>query len=71
MYDDEFIAHFWLIDGEVFTPEDTGTFLILTAEENQRYTDFLPETFEKPVDYFEINGNHIYVFDYDIAADMI
>ena len=71
MYDDEFIAHFWLIDGEVFTPEDTGTFLILTEEENQRYTDFLPETFEKPVDYFEINGNHIYVFDYDIAADMI
>lgn len=71
MYDDEFIAHFWLIDGEVFTPEDTSTFLILTEEENQRYTNFLPEKFENPVDYFTVNGNHIYVFDYDIAADMI
>lgn len=71
MYDEDFIVHYWLIDGEVFEPEDTNTFLLLSEEENQRYADLLPEKFEAPVDYFEIDGVHIYVYDYDIVEDMI
>ena len=70
MYDDDLIAHFWLTDGDVFIPEERSTFLLLDDEENERYQYLLAEKFEAPIDYFEIDGNHIYVFDYDIAADM-
>lgn len=70
MYDDDFIAHFWLTDGDVFIPEEKNTFLLLSEEENERYVSLLEEKFEEPIDYFEIKGNHIYVYDYDIAEDM-
>lgn len=69
--EDDFSAHFWLTDGAVFTPEETNTFLLLTEEENQQYSPILSDKFEKPIDYFEFNGNHVYVYDYDIAVDMI
>ena len=70
MYEDDFVMHFWLTDGDVFTPEETTSFLMLSDEENERYIDLLPEKLEEPIDYFEIHGNHIYVFDHDIAEDM-
>ena len=68
---DDLVAYFWLTDGAVFTPEETDTFLLLTEEENQKYSPILSDKFEKPIDYFEFNGNHVYVYDYDIAVDMI
>ena len=71
MYDDGFFVHEWLIDGNVFTPHDGNTFLLLSEAENDLYTDLLAEKFDTPIDYFECEGNCIYVYDYDIVEDMI
>lgn len=61
---------YWLVDGNVFEPEDKETFLILTDRYNREVAPNIPTLFEEPIDYFELDGHHIYVFDYDIAVDI-
>lgn len=71
IYDGTPYAHFWLVDGEVFNPEDTHTFLMLSDAEHDAVQPKLSEIFQEPIEYLVINGYHFYIFDYDIAVDMI
>ena len=60
----------WLVDSKVFQPEDTRTFLLISEEEREAVTAIIETQFRKPEDYFSAGNYHVYVFGYDIAADM-
>lgn len=60
----------WLVDETVFEPEDKDTFLMLTEYENMEVAPNIPSLFDEPIDYFVLDGYHIYVFDYDIIVDI-
>lgn len=59
----------WLVDDSAFEPQDgISTFLALDDEELQQATNELEKQFGQPIDEFELNGFHIFVYDYDIAT---
>ena len=60
----------WLVDATVFEPEDKDTFLILSDYEHKDVAPNIPSLFEEPIDYFVLDGYHVYVFDYDITVDI-
>ena len=68
--DGTFSPHRWLVDSEVFQPEDIQTFLLIPEEEHTTATAILENQFQPPEDYFTVGSYHVYVFGYDIAADM-
>ena len=70
IYDGIPYKHFWLVDGDVFKEEDLHTFLMLTEEQHSVMQSKMTELFREPIDYLNINGYHIYIFDYDIVVDI-
>lgn len=60
----------WLVDATVFEPQEGNTFLLLSEAENAQVAPNLPDLLKEPIDYFTVNGSHIYVFDYDIIVDL-
>lgn len=60
----------WLVDAAVYEPEDKETFLILSDYEHKDVAPNIPSLFEEPIDYFVLDGFHVYVFDYDITVDI-
>ncbi len=71
IHDERTIRPFrWMVDENVFRPEDCETFLLLTEQENAEVEAHIPEMFGEPKDAFVLSGYHIYVFSHDIAAEM-
>ena len=60
----------WLVDKDVYTPEEKNTFLLLGEQENASLSASIPLIFGDPVEVLHENGGYIYLFDYDIALNM-
>ena len=43
---------------------------MLTEEQHSVMQSKMTELFREPIDYLNINGYHIYIFDYDIVVDI-
>ena len=69
IYDSAVKPFLWLVDSEVYIPEDKHTFLLLSEDENNLISSNIDSIFSKPIDKLEIDDKYIYIFDYDIAAD--
>lgn len=61
----------WLVDGDVFEPQDgINTFIALTYEEIQTVPDIAVQ-FGNLIDEFDVGELHVFVYDYDIAEKLI
>lgn len=73
------------VDKYVYEPSAEKSFILLSESENAAYAALLPTLFDEPIDQFVVEGVisyetgvdtigtnnfYIYVFDYDIAADI-
>lgn len=61
-------AYRWLVDDDVFEPEDKNTFLMLDEGQNSESRDYLDDVLGKPVETFKAGDYYVYVFDYDIVT---
>lgn len=68
-YDVRLEAYPWLVDSNVFRPEDKNTFLIMTEEELELVGPNLEIICGTPLESFLLDDKWIYIFDHDIAAD--
>lgn len=66
---DTLYPHRWLVDNEVFQPEETRTFLLLTEDDHAKVA-IIANQFQKPEEYYDMGYYHVYIFGYDIAADL-
>ncbi len=59
----------WLVDTERFDPQDQGSFLLLSAEENQSVGNGLEHVYGKTKETFLLHDMYVYVWDHDIAKN--
>lgn len=67
---DLMLPYKWLVDSEIFIPEDMNTFLLLSEEENQMMARNLEDIFGEPLYSFMNKEMYIYVYDHDIIKDI-
>jgi len=58
----------WLVDSKDYYVDDCDSFLLLTESENAVISDYIMSRFGRPKNNFILDGNYIYIFDYDIAS---
>lgn len=68
--DNTLYPHRWLVDNEVYQPEDIRTFLLLSEEDHAAKAAIMEKQFQEPEEYYDMGYYHVYVFGYDIAADL-
>ena len=68
-YDVRLEAYPWLVDLNVFKPENKKSFLLMTDEELNLIKPQLEVICGIPLEMFELDNKWIYIFDHDIAAD--
>lgn len=69
VHSDALEAGRWLVDDEVYVPNDGKSFLLLSNQERQLIEEKLEVKFGTPAEYFVLDGLHVYIFDYDIAEN--
>ncbi len=56
----------WLVDSGKFCEDSPNSFLMLTEEENAIIEEQLESICGTPINYFLVEGMHVYVYDHDI-----
>ncbi len=62
-------SYLWLVDTEKFIPEDKGSFLMLTEEENELLGEGLEQVYGNVEEVFSTDRMYVYVWGHDIAQD--
>lgn len=67
-----FACMYWLVDDSAFTPAaGKETFLLLSQEEEESLTGSVSDYLGEPTETFSFDNMIVYVFDHDIAGDLI
>lgn len=69
MFGDGLHPYYWLVDGNVFKPEEKNTFLMLDEGQNAEVSEKLEHFLGTPSETFMAGEFFVYVYDHDIIQD--